>query len=60
MERGILGVQRPEDVRLEKLAEALAGQHLHQAAEHIGRHASFPGAAGLVHEWELAQLGHQL
>ncbi len=53
---GIDHAERAGDALGKYLAQRLAGCHLDDAAEHVGRHAVFPGGARLEHQRQLAEL----
>ena len=50
--------QRPGNVFCDIVVERLAGQHLHQVADHIGGHAVLPARAGRELQRQIAQRRH--
>ena len=54
-ETGVGHAERAGDAPAIEIAERLARDDLDDAAEHIGRHAVFPGRARLEHQWQPRQ-----
>nr|WP_245333813.1 hypothetical protein [Bradyrhizobium guangdongense] len=60
MEAGIGHAEQIEDAQLQKDIERLAGDDLHDTAEHVGRHRVFPGRTGVIGQRQLGELVDQV